>query len=163
MASTLPAVAHEHHERLITHVDRMPAMGDRIGVHPTLEARAELAELVAFLKGTLLPHMAAAEQTLYPQLERILQNQHSMTPMRREHAEMRDLVENLGKQQARITDALTTGQVVALRRSVFSLYALLKIHLAEEELYLRVVEHGVTDEVAAVMAAAMEHPMVTAS
>ena len=164
MASTLPAVAHEHHERLITHVDQMPAIGDRIGAHPTPEARTELHELVTFLQGTLLPHMAAAEQTLYPQLERILQNQHSMAPMRREHAEMRDLVEDLAKQQDRIGDrALTTGQVVALRRSVFSLYALLKIHLAEEELYLRVVEHGVTEEVAGVLAAAMEHPMVTAS
>ena len=77
---------------------------------------------------------------------------------------MHHLVEDLVKLRDHIGDrTLTTGEVVSLRRSVFSLYALLKIHLAEEELYLRVVDHGVTEEVAGVLAAAMEHPMVTAS
>ena len=28
MTPTLPAVAHEHHERLVHHVDRMPETGD---------------------------------------------------------------------------------------------------------------------------------------
>jgi hypothetical protein len=164
MASTLPTVAHEHHERLIVHVDQMPAIGDRIGTHPTPEARAELRDLVAFLTGTLVPHMEAAEHTLYPELERILQNSHSMTPMRREHAQMRHLVDELVHLRDHIGErAPTTREVVALRRSLFSLYALLKIHLTEEELYLRVVDHGVTEEVSGVLAAAMEHPMVTAS
>ena len=164
MPSTLPAVAHEHHERLIAHVDQMPAIGDHIGTHPTAEARAEVRDLVAFLTGTLIPHMDAAEHTLYPELERILQNQHSMTPMRREHAQMRHLVDDLVQLRDHIGERPpTTREIVALRRSVFSLYALLKIHLTEEELYLRVVDHGVTEEVAGVLAAAMEHPMVTAS
>ena len=30
---------------------------------------------------------------------------------------------------------------------MFQLYALLKVHLAEEEAYLRIVEHGVTADV----------------
>ena len=42
---------------------------------------------------------------------------------------------------------------------MFQLYALLKVHLAEEEAYLRIVNHGVTTDVADVMAAAMEHPV----
>ena len=164
MASTLPAVAHEHHERLTSHIDKMPAIGDRIGHDPGPGSRAEIGELVSFLTGTLLPHMDAAEHALYPELERILQNQHSMTPMRREHTEMRHLVDELSGLRARMGDrAPTTREIVALRRSVFSLYALLKIHLAEEELYLHILEHGVTAEVAGIMAAAMEHPMVTAS
>jgi hypothetical protein len=40
----------------------------------------------------------------------------------------------------------------------FQLYSLLKIHLAEEEAYLRIVEHGVTTDVADMIAAAMDHP-----
>jgi hypothetical protein len=164
MTSPLPAVAHEHHDRLITHVDRMPGIGDHIGTRPTPEVRAEIDDLVSFLTGTLMPHIDAAEHTLYPELERILQNAHSMTPMRREHAQLKGLVDGLARQRDHIGErAPTTGETVALRRSVFSLYALLKIHLAEEELYLRVVERGVTDEVAGVLAAAMEHPLVAAS
>ena len=40
---------------------------------------------------------------------------------------------------------------------LFQLYALLKIHLAEEEAYLRLVDNGVTDDVAELLAAAMGH------
>ena len=164
MTTTLPTVAHEHHERLSTHVDRMPAIGDRMGGHATPDDRAQLDDLVAFLTGTLMPHMDTAENTLYPELERILQNQHSMTPMRREHAQMRHLVDELVTLHGHIGQrAPTTREVVALRRSVFGLYALLKVHLAEEDLYLKVVEQGVTDEVAGVLAVSMEHPMVPAS
>ena len=164
MASTLPAVAHEHHDRLIAQVDHMPAIGDGISAQPGGTWRTELTELVAFLNGTLVPHMDAAERTLYPELERILQNQHSMTPMRREHARMKGLVGELAALRGHLGDRVPTmGEVVSLRRSVFSLYALLKIHLAEEELYLRIVERGVSDDAAAALAAAMEHPMAAAS
>jgi iron-sulfur cluster repair protein YtfE (RIC family) len=163
MPSPLPTVAGEHQARLIAHVDRMPAIGDRIGV-PGDVAADELAELLTFLTGTLQPHMVTAEQTLYPELERLLQNRHSMEPMRREHARIDALMGDL----VRLHDHIgprppTTGEATALRRAVFSLYALLKVHLAEEGLYLLVVEQGVTDEVAGVLAAAMEHPMVGAA
>ena len=47
---------------------------------------------------------------------------------------------------------------MALRRVLFQLYALLKIHLAEEEAYLRVVDHGVSSDVADLLAAALDHP-----
>ncbi len=164
MASTLPTVAHEHHERLTVQVDHMPAIGDAIDARPGGTWRSELTELSRFLSGTLVPHMDAAERTLYPELERILQNQHSMTPMRREHAQMKSLVAELSALQGHLGDRVPSmGEVVSLRRAVFSLYSLLKIHLAEEELYLRIVEQGVTDQAAGVLAAAMEHPMVAAS
>jgi hypothetical protein len=42
---------------------------------------------------------------------------------------------------------------------VFQLYALLKIHLAEEDAYLRIVERGVAANVADVLAAAIDHPL----
>ena len=47
-----------------------------------------------FLTGPLLPHVEAAEQTLYPELERMYQNRHSMAPMRREHDEVRRLADD---------------------------------------------------------------------
>ena len=45
----------------------------------------------------------------------------------------------------------------ALRRVLFQLYALLEIHLVEEEVYIPIINHGVSDEAAEVMAAALEH------
>ncbi len=102
--------------------------------------------------------MEAAEGTLYPELERLLQNRHSMTPMRREHAEIRRLVGELGRLQEEMDGGrFSTGEAVALRRVIFRLYALLKVHLAEEQLYIGIVEHGVSAEAADALAKAMEH------
>lgn len=159
MTTTLPQVAHEHHERLTRHVDRMPATGDLVGSVPVEELRPHVDEIATFLSGLLVPHMDAAEATLYPELERMLQNRHSMTPMRREHGEIRGLVGELVTLQKDLGRGhFTTGEVVALRRVVFRLYAMLKIHLAEEQLYLGIVEHGVSDDAADALAAALKHP-----
>jgi hemerythrin-like domain-containing protein len=163
MMSTLPQVAHEHHERLLHHVDQLPALGDLIGSVPLAELQPRVDETAGFLTGLLLPHMEAAEATLYPELERLLQNRHSMTPMRREHGEIRRLVEELVRLQGDLDKGhFSTGEVVALRRVVFRLYALLKIHLAEEQLYLGIIEHGVSPETATLLAGAMEHAGIDA-
>jgi hemerythrin-like domain-containing protein len=159
MVSTLPKVSQEHHARLVQHIDRMPAVGDLIGGLTAAELEPHVSEVNRFLTGLFIPHMEATEATLYPELERLLQNRHSMTPMRREHAEIRALVEEFGRQAAELkTGRLTTGQAVALRRSLFRLYALLKIHVAEEQLYQTIIEHGVADAPAELLAAAMAHP-----
>jgi hemerythrin-like domain-containing protein len=163
MTASLPQVSLEHHDRLMRHVDAMPAVGDLIGIAPAAELRPSIGDVAEFLNGLLLPHMEAAEHTLYPELERMLQNRHSMTPMRREHDEIRQLVAELARFQTRLDPGpLHTGETVALRRVVFRLYAMLKVHLAEENLYLRIIEHGVSTEDAEKLAAAMDHSGITA-
>lgn len=158
MIPTLPGVAHVHHERLLRHVDRLPAMGDLIGSAPIAELAPQVEDAAAFMTGILIPHMETAERTLYPELERLLQNRHSMSPMRREHDEIRRLVaEFVHLKGGLATGRLGTRDAVALRRVVFQLYALMKIHLAEEDLYIRTLDHGVSAEAAEALAAAMEH------
>jgi hemerythrin-like domain-containing protein len=158
MTATLPEVSVEHHARLMRHVDLMPATGDLIGAAPLAELGPRVAEMSGFLTGLLIPHMDAAERTLYPELERLLQNRHSMTPMRREHDEIRKLVADLVSRQHGLDQGrLQTGEALALRRVIFRLYAFLKVHLAEEQLYLGIIEQGVSAEGAAALAVAMEH------
>lgn len=158
MIGTLPGVAHEHHERLMRHVDQLPALADLIDSAPVAVLRTQVDETVTFLAGTLIPHMETAERTLYPELERMLQNRHSMSPMRREHAEVRHLVEQLRQIRQHLdSEQLATGDAIALRRVIFRLYALMKVHLAEEALYVGIVEHGVSTEAADALAAAMAH------
>ena len=91
MTASLPQVSLEHHDRLMRHLDAMTVVGDMVGVAPAAELEPRVDDVAAFLNGLLLPHMEAAEHTLYPELERMLQNRHSMTPMRREHDEIRAL------------------------------------------------------------------------
>ena len=159
MTQTLPRIAHEHHEVLVEHVDRMPEIGAALLQVDGDVTRPRVAELSTFLTTTLIAHVDAAERALYPELERMLQNRHSMSPMKREHIEIRRLVTEF----ARLSSAIDGGQVpigsrLAIRRVLFQLYALLEIHLAEEEAYLRIVEHGVSDEAAEVLAASLDHP-----
>ena len=160
MATTLPAQTHEHHERIMSYVDRMPALGDGIGHARDRTARDQLNELVTFLTGTLLPHVDTAEQTLYPELERLQQNAHSMTPMRGEHAQIRHPVDDLAACAARSAwghRRRDTRRAATIRVRV---YALLEVDLAEEELYTHIVERGVSTDAASATAAAMDHPVV---
>jgi hypothetical protein len=161
MMQTLPRVGHEHHERILQVVNQMPEIGDLLLAGTTAEITPRVDDLGAFLTGTLIPHVDAAEAALYPELERMMQNRHSMTPMKREHAEVRRLVAAFGKLRGDVVDGrIAIGRAVALRRVIFQLYALLKIHLAEEEMYLRIIEKGVTEDVSEALAASMEHPAV---
>lgn len=163
MIATLPTVSHEHEERLLSQVDRLPAVADSIASTPAAELRPRVDEVVEFMTGVLVPHMEAAERALYPELERLMQNRHSMTPMRREHEEIRALVASLERSRGRLaTGHFGSGEAVALRRILFQLYGLLKIHLAEEHLYLDLIEHGISPEADAALAAAMEHSPVAA-
>jgi hypothetical protein len=160
MTQSLPQVAHEHHERLLHHVDLMPALADSLLTARAEEVKAGLVEMSSFLSGTLIPHVDAAERTVYPELERMFQNRHSMAPMRREHEEIRKLVAVLGGLTRQLGEnQVTIGRTLGLRRVIFQLYALFKVYLAEEQAYLRIVEHGMDTDAADVMAAAMEHPV----
>ena len=159
MTQTLPQVGHEHHERLLQHVNGLPEIADRLLTAKSDDLRRDVDEVCAFLAGTLVPHIDAAERTLYPELERMYQNRHSMSPMRREHVEVRRLVTEFAKLTAEVDAGhVSLGRTLALRRVLFQLYALLKIHLAEEEVYLRIVDHGVAADVSDLLAAALDHP-----
>jgi hypothetical protein len=81
-----------------------------------------------------------------------------MTPMRREHETIRALAAELDRRRSALGDQrVSTGDAVALRRALFRLYAILKVHLAEEQLYADIAEHGLSAEGQAGLAAAMQH------
>lgn len=163
MTHTLPRVAHEHTTRLVEHVDEMPALGDLLLSGTEDEIRPRLDAMGGFLTGLLLPHMETAEPVLYPELERMLQNRHSMTPMRREHAEIRRLVGEFERIRPHVKDAKhSLGRIVAMRRVLFPLYALLKVHTAEEEMYIRIIDHGVAETAGEVIAASLDHHLPSA-
>jgi hypothetical protein len=136
----------------------MPALADLMDTGPVDEFRLALDAMCEFMTELLVPHMAAAELALFPQLERMMQNRHSAVPLRREHDQIRagiaDLVQLRGVAER---EPLSMNEKVALRRIIFRLYALLKIHTSEELLYADLVEHGASPEAERALAAAMEH------
>ena len=159
MTASLPHVAREHREHLLHQIDRMPQTGDMVGTASPAELRQRIDETYAFLTEVLIPHMAAAEAALYPELERMFQNVHSMAPLRREHAEVRRSTAELARIREHLGEQrISVGQAIALRRVIFHLYALLKVHLAEEQVYLDILDRREAPEMAEALAAAMAHP-----
>ena len=154
MTHALPKVAHEHHDLLMPHVDALAGIADAIGKVPADELADRLASEHRFIATRLVPHMSQAEATLYPELERLQQNRHSMTPMRREHDLIRGMIAEIDELRPRIGEF---GVQFRLRRLLFRMHALLKTHLAEEEAYLGVLEHNLSPAEEEQLAQAMAH------
>jgi hypothetical protein len=67
-------------------------------------------------------------------------------------------VADLGRMRERIgSQPVGPGDDLALRRILYRLYAILKVHLAEEELYLGVIEHDLSEAEKDALARGMEH------
>jgi len=152
---------HEHHERIVTMLDGLPALADMLDERPRPPRFDErFTSVYGFITGTLVPHMAVVEETLYPELDRLMQRRHSMAQMRLEHGEIRGLIERLGTfSEAIRADALGPAGSIGLRRVLYRLYAMLKVHIAEEEEYLRVLELSLTDEEQTELGRGLEHAM----
>ena len=157
--TSVTATGHEHHLRIITMLDGLPALAHMLDERPRPARFDERFDsFFAFITGTLVPHMEVVESTLYPELDRLLQHHHSMAQMRREHSEIRGLIERLGVfGEAIRADALGPAGSIGLRRVLYRLYAMLKVHIAEEEEYLRVLEQNLSDETQAELARGLEH------
>ena len=105
-----------------------------------------------------MPPLEVVEATLYPELDRLMQNRHSMAQMRREHDDIRGLIKRLDTFGGAIeAEALGPAGSMGLRRVLYRLYAMLKVHLAEEEEYLRVLEHSLSEGEQAELARGLEH------
>lgn len=149
----LPIAGRLHHAELSEIIDALPALADELDTpQPGLSVR--LVDAYDRIADQLVPHMEQAETTLYPQLERLMQNRHSMTPMRREHAQARLMIDELGALAGR---DLTLANRLRLRRILYRLYATLKIHLGDEEAYLGVLDHNLSPAEQDELVVAMEH------
>lgn len=144
---SLPDTSHEHHDLIEAHVDRLPQLAEMIGrVTPEAFSKS-FQEECSFIIGRLVPHMEAIETTLYGRLELVMDHRHSMAPMRREHEWLRGLFDSLCRYGELVADdRLSEADQIGLRRVLYRLYAMLKVHLAEEELYLGVLDRNLSAE-----------------
>ncbi len=109
-------------------------LADALGAAATAPALASLPALEARLREEMLPHQRAEESSLYPEAARRLGGADPMAPLIRMHAELETLAARLAtllRLHADSADhAMTDGE---LRRTLFALEALLRMHLTVEE------------------------------
>ena len=155
---SLPDTSHEHHEQIEPYVDRLPELAEMIGRVTPEAFSASFQEECSFIIGRLVPHMEAIETTLYGRLEQVMDKRHSMAPMRREHEQLRALFGSLcGYGELVAEGTMAPGDEVGLRRVLYRLYAILKVHLAEEELYLGVLDRNLSPAEKDLLAQGIDH------
>jgi iron-sulfur cluster repair protein YtfE (RIC family) len=115
----------EEHRELIEHIEHL-AEAARQMPHLTGEEREALRDRVlAFLRGTLLPHAAAEEQILYPAWAQLVGFDGAAAPMIHDHEAIVARVERL--------EAAGADDVDTLQALLYELHALIAVHFAKEE------------------------------
>ena len=155
--STLIETVHEHHDVLVPQVEALLETARLVGTLPCEELGPRVQQARAFLSGTLLPHMEAAERAVYPRLEAILSDTGALAPLRREHGEVRRLVAELDRLCAAHEGPYHRGEALALRRCLYRLHAIIRVHLDEEELMAGLLAHRLEADEAVAIARDLAH------
>src|SRR5688500_13180389 len=136
------AVRWEHREVLAPRLDALRRVADSVGTAPVEEVRKGVEEVYAFLVQDLIPHAEWEDAVLYPAVGGALGVPWAAAAMSSEHEDIRDLAEELENQKDDLRgDTLREGVTSSLRRILYGLYTLVRVHLAkEEEIYLPVLE-----------------------
>ncbi len=158
----LTRISHEHHDRMWRHVNHLNDVAECLSCDCLDSGRLaaevpELRETIDGLNSLLIPHMEAVEAAVHPTLERILADHRRVTPMAAEHQEIRRLVASLAVFADDPSARADRVAVLALRRVLLRLYALLNTHLAEEEMYIPILEDRLTPPEEAALARALDH------
>ncbi|NLT55161.1 MAG: cadmium-translocating P-type ATPase [Actinomycetales bacterium] len=132
-AELLARMRGEHHDVLPV-VEQVRSVADALGVAgPDL---GPVRNLLDRLEGKLLPHERAEEEELYPVMARLLGGDDPIGAMSRAHAEiehqvarLRRLLEDIGPN----SDAVDAEDVLELQRLLYGLYAVLRLHNAQED------------------------------
>ncbi len=125
----------EEHEQLLPHLDHLRALAEEVRGLDEGDLRTRVDGVLDFLTGTLLPHAAAEEASLYPAVDRVLRATGGATAtMSVDHRAIGDRVRELADLAAAPPSAEVRDR---LERALVALEALVRLHFRkEEEVYL---------------------------
>ncbi len=149
----------EEHKELLPHIEAIRAAADAIGETPLSELRPQIDEVYDFLAYHLLPHAQAEEAALYSVVGKVMGAPEATGTMSRDHVEVDRLIGELGLIRSNLSGStLTVSQIKDLRRVLYGLYTLVKMHFAkEEEVYLPILDARLTPDEARSLFEKMEH------
>ncbi|WP_431914329.1 hemerythrin domain-containing protein [Nonomuraea jabiensis] len=155
---------HDEHAHLLPHIETLRTVADTVGQTTPEALGIALADLQAFLTDHLIPHAEAEDRVLYPVIARVMGAAEATATMSRDHVEVGRLTRELGTlREAVDREGLTDDRQAALRRVLYGLYTLVKVHFAkEEEIYLPLLEKHLpvpeAEQVFAELAHSSPHP-----
>jgi len=120
------------HDSVLPLIEQIRSTADRLSTQ--VRDLAEAQALLARLEGELLPHERADETELLPLMDRALGGTDASAAMSRTHAEIEHQVGKLRRLIVGLDEESTQPEdVVELRRLLYGLYAVLRLHNAQEE------------------------------
>jgi heavy metal translocating P-type ATPase len=120
------------HDAMVPVIEQIRSVADTLSTQQGTVAPARL--LLDRLESELLPHERADEALLVPLVARALRGTDATAAMSRTHAEIAHQVGRLRRLLDGLdTDAPQPEDVVELRRLLYGLYAVLRLHNAQEE------------------------------
>ena len=148
----------DEHKALYPQVEILRLAGDVVNESLTSSAHDKIEQSFNFLTRQLIPHAQAEDKALYPMVQKVLGTPQATATMSRDHVEVERLTMELGTLRVHMTQlSITFDQAMALRRVLYGLYALVKLHFAkEEEIYLPLLDSKLTAEEAQAMFAEMD-------
>ena len=148
----------EEHQDLLPHIETLKSVAELVGGAPLDDVRAAVDQVIEFLQGHLIPHAMAEDVALYPVVAKTMGAPAATATMVRDHVEVIRLVDELEQYRGQL-EAETTDHaaIEGLRRVLYGLYALVKVHFAkEEEVYLPLLDATLSPQDAAHMYEVME-------
>jgi heavy metal translocating P-type ATPase len=132
------AVLRTEHRELAPALGRIRQLADGIDTLPAAKAATELEATRSFLVDDLMQHERQEDRAIYPMLAQAIGNEDATAALHRTHTEIFHLIGLYDRLVGDLPpEGPATEDLVDLRRVLYGLDAILRLHMAqEEELYL---------------------------
>jgi heavy metal translocating P-type ATPase len=121
------------HEYIRADIEQLRVAADALAAEPRA-AMARVRQAYALLTGEIWPHENAEEADLYPAVNRLLGGNDPTAAMSRAHAEIAYQIARLGRLITEVGDRVPDEADIAdLRATLYGLYAILRLHTAQED------------------------------
>jgi iron-sulfur cluster repair protein YtfE (RIC family) len=145
------------HRELLPHLRALQTAADELAKMDRSEAVRTLGDIVAFLRGHLVPHARAEEAVLYPAVEEAMNAPGATATMRADHAEIVARIGRLADTANAVGERWPDPRLaVDLTHELVGLSAILLLHFRkEEDVLLPVLDAHLTAEQASALFASM--------
>lgn len=134
------------HKEILSGMRRIRALADGLDRLSPAEVRAESREVYDFLTNRVLPHDAAEDESIYPLVTDLVGAADASATMSRAHMEIAHLVRLFGSVLEDMDpEGPDADDLRELRRILYGLDAILRLHFAQEDQYLALVEESGPD------------------
>ncbi len=136
LPAALSARLRSEHAELMPRLDEVARVADRLHVLEPGEALADLQRIDALIQHEVIPHERADDLEIYPILAEIIGGEDPMATMSLTHGEIFRLAGVFHRQVADAAEDPEALDLFDVRRTMYGLHAILRLHFAqEEELY----------------------------